>query len=128
MKKRLRFVLLLVVLATLGVVAVALRPQAQEMDDNEVSTVNESELSLYIKVYTAMQDDHDLTIDTAIQPYQITLDDFRQLERRIQGQPRLVERVRQALLDHAKEHSAFAQSLPTPTPKPAGHKSHRKAQ
>lgn len=126
MKKRLRFVLLLAVLATLGVVAVAYHPQAQEMEENEAPTVSDSELNLYIKVYTAMQDDHDLTIDTAIQPYQISLDDFRQLERRIQSQPRLVERVREALLEHAKEHSAFAQSPATPTPQTPGHKPRRK--
>lgn len=122
-----RFVLLLVLLAALGIVVVALHPQAEEVDESELPAVSDSELDLYIKVYTAMQDDHDLTIDTAIKPYQISLDDFRQLERRIQGQPRLVERVREALLQHAKEHSVFAQSSATPTPTPAGHKPRRKS-
>jgi len=63
-----------------------------------------------------MQGNHDLTIDGALAPYQMPLDDFRQLERRIQNQPRMVERVRQALLDQAKAHSVFAQALGSPTP------------
>jgi hypothetical protein len=71
---------------------------------------------MYIKVYTAMQDDHDLTIENAIKAYNVSLDEFRQIERRIQAESRLVERVRQALLDHVKEHSVFAQSMATPSP------------
>jgi hypothetical protein len=71
---------------------------------------------MYIRVYEAMQDDHDLTIDEAVKPSRITLDDFRQIERRIQSQPRLVDRVREALLENARAHSVFAETAPTPTP------------
>lgn len=115
--KRIRFVVLLTLLGALGVLVAALRPQAEEVEENEAPTVSESDLQIYIKVYTAMQEDHDLVIDNAIKPYQISLDDFRQLERRVQGQSRLVDRVRQALLDSAKAHSVFAQAAAaTPTP------------
>jgi hypothetical protein len=116
MTKRIRFVVLLTVLTLLGALVVVFHPHAEEIDDNEPPSVSESELQTYIKVYSAMQEDHDLTIDNAIKSHQISLDDFRQLERRIQGQSRLVERVRQALLDQAKAHSVYAQAA-TPTPR-----------
>ena len=116
MKKRLRLVALLCALAVVGVLATVFHPQAEEVSDSEPPTVSESDLQLYIKVYSAMQEDHDVTIDNAIKPHQISLDDFRQLERRIQAQPRLVERVRQALLDQVKANSTYALATATPTP------------
>jgi len=101
----------------LVVLVTVFRPQAEEVEDSDATpSVSESELQLYIKVYGAMQDNHDLTIDNAIAPYQISLDDFRALERRIQSEPRMVERVRQALLQQAQAHSVFAQSMATPSP------------
>ncbi len=128
MAKRIRFLLLLIIVGALGVLPVVFHPRAEELEENETPTVSEADLQVYIKVYCAMLDDHDLTIDNAIKPYKISLDDFRQMERRIQGQSRLVERVRQALLDHAKEHSAFAQWAPTPSPAPSpgANKPHKK--
>ena len=78
--------------------------------------MSEADLQMYIKVYVAMQENHDLTIDNAIVPYKISLDDFRQLERRIQSQPHLVDRVREALVEQAKMHSVFAQAIASPTP------------
>jgi hypothetical protein len=108
-------VLLLCVLAGAGL-ATVFHPQAQETSDSEAPTVSEADVQLYIKVYVAMQEDHDLTIENAIKPHQLSLDDFRQIERRIQNQPRLVERVRQALLDHVKANSTVALSTATPTP------------
>ncbi len=114
--KHVRALLLLAGLAILGVLVVALHPAAEETEDTEPETVSETDLQMYIKVYEAMQDDHDLTIDEAIKPYHGTLDDFRQIERRVQAQPRLVERVREALLENARAHSVFAETAPTPTP------------
>ncbi len=116
---RTRFVGLLAVLGMLAIVVMALHhPRAEEVEESEPPAVSESDVQLYIKVYSAMQEDHDLTIDNAIKPYQISLDDFRQIERRIQNQARLVDRVRQALLEHAKTHSVFAQAVGTPSPTP----------
>ena len=117
--KTLRFLLLLVVLGTLGAMAVVFRPAAQEVGDTDSDTVSDSELQMYIKVYEAMQDDHDLTVEQAITPHHLTLDEFRHIERRIQNQPRLVDRVREALLENARAHSVFAESVSTPTPIPA---------
>jgi hypothetical protein len=130
MKKRLRLLTLLCLIAVVGVLATVFRPQAEEVSESEPPSVSETDLQLYIKVYAAMQEDHDLTIENAIKPHDISLDDFRQLERRIQGQPRLVDRVRQALLDHVKANSTFALSTATPTPvavpKPEKHKKSKK--
>jgi hypothetical protein len=116
--KRSRFLLLLPALGVLAVLLTVFRPAAEEVDDTDSPTVSESDIQLYINVYRAMQQDHDLSIDAAIQPYHMSLDDFRQLERRIQNQPRLVDRVREALLDAAKAHSVFAQAMASPTPGP----------
>jgi len=124
MKRRIRFLVVLLAIATLGVGVFVFHPQAEEVESTEAPPVSDSDLQMYIKVYMAMQDDHDLTIDDAIKPYAVSLDDFRQTERHIQNEPRLVERVRQALLDHVKEHSVFAQSL-TPPPAPATAVPHR---
>ena len=116
MTRRFRFLLLLLLIVVLGAGVFVFHPQAEEVESTEPPPVSESDLQMYLKVYTAMQDDHDLTIEEAIKPYNVSLDDFRQIERRIQGEARLVERVRQALLDHVKEHSVFAQSLTPPAP------------
>jgi len=105
------------------------RPAAEEVDESNTETVSESDLQMYMKIYEAMQDDHDLTIEEAIKPYHVSLDDFRHIEQRIQSQPRLVDRVREALLENARAHSMFAETPATPTPlrTPAEPKSqHRK--
>jgi hypothetical protein len=114
--RRIRYLLLLVALGTLGAMVAIFHPAAEEVEESDTGTVSEPDLQMYIKVYSAMQDDHDLTIDEAIKPYHISLDGFRQIERRIQNQPRLVDRVREALLDNARAHSVFAEAAATPTP------------
>lgn len=79
-------------------------PEAQDFTEEEVSGVSEAELNTYIDVYSAMQADHDLTIDDALALVGdgMSLTSFRDLERRVQREERLVERVRQALADNAK--------------------------
>jgi len=116
MTSRLRISTVLLAFAVFVSLAVVFHPHAEEVDDSEPASVSESDMQLYIKVYGAMQADHDLTIENAVKPHQLTLDDFRRLERRIQKQPRLVDRVRQALLDQVRASSTFAQSTATPTP------------
>lgn len=130
MKKRLRLITLLCALAVTGVLATVFHPHAEEVSESEPLAVSEADIELYIQVYGAMQADHDLTIDNALKARQTSLDDFRQIERRIQSQPRLVERVRQALLDQVKANSTFALSTATPTPagipKPEKHEKPKK--
>ncbi len=121
MKSPLRVLVLLALLAGVALGAWAVRPFAQEAEseDEPTPSVSETELKTYISVYTAMQADHGLTIESAIQPHNMSLDDFRDLERRIQNDPRFVERVRQALLEYASSRSAFAHLSATPTAAPA---------
>lgn len=98
------------------VMVFVLPPQAEEPEEpSSPTTVSDVDLQMYIDVYTAMQDDHDLAIDRAIQKHDIGLDEFRQIERRIQNESRLVEKVREALLDHAKSRALFAKA-PDATP------------
>jgi hypothetical protein len=84
-----------------------IRPQAQEVEEDDAANVSEAELNVYIDVYGAMQSDHDLTIEEALKRHGngMSLTEFREVERRIQRQDRLVERVRQALLAHARERA-----------------------
>jgi hypothetical protein len=78
----------------------------------EAPGVAESELGLYIEVYSAMLADHDLTIDAALDARQVTLERFRNIEQRVQKEQRLVDRVRQALLEQAKRRSFAALGTP----------------
>lgn len=80
--------------------------------------VSDSELQLYIEVYNAMQADHGLEIEQALVGRGISLDEFRSIERRVQSRQPLVEKVRAALLEHAKQQAVFAlnQAEPTATP------------
>jgi len=115
---RIRSFLIVVFAALFGLMVFVLPPQAEEPEEAaSATTVSDADLEMYIAVYTAMQDDHDLTIDNAITKHTISLDDFRQIERRIQNESRLVEKVRDALLEHAKKRALFAKA-PDATPTP----------
>lgn len=125
--RRLVFVLVLPLVVVSGVALRAWHPSAQETEEAPSSKVTEPQLQTFIAVYGAMQLNHDLTIEEAIEPYHISLDDFRQIERHVQAEPRLVERVRQALLTQAESQSALGDatgseggpSQPTPTATPS---------
>lgn len=84
---------------------------AQEQEAEEAAEpagVTEAELELYIDVYATMQADHDLTIDAVLSSKNETLERFRNIEQRVQKEQRLVDRVRQALHDMAKNRSPSA--------------------
>ncbi|MBI4514954.1 MAG: hypothetical protein HY699_03950 [Deltaproteobacteria bacterium] len=112
-----RSTLALSLLAVIAVLAVALRPAAQETEEPGSSKVADSELQTFIAVYSAMQMDHDLTIERAVEPYHMSVDAFRQLERRVQAEQRLVDKARQALLVQAQGRAVLGEA-PTPTPSP----------
>lgn len=84
-----------------GAMLFGLRPQAQEPQE-EVEDVSPTELALYIDVYTSMQADHDLTLDALLTQKGTSLEQFRNIERRVQRQERLVRKVRDALQAQAK--------------------------
>lgn len=69
--------------------------------------VTEADVEMYIAVYSAMQADHGLNIDTAVAGHDVTLEEFRDLERRVQADQRMVDRVRLALLNQAKAQNAW---------------------
>jgi hypothetical protein len=85
-----------------GALLFGLHPQAQEAGENEGEQVTSSELDLYIDVYTSMQADHDLTLETILAQRGVPLATFRNIERRVQKQERLVRKVREALQAQAK--------------------------
>jgi len=81
-------------------------PQAEEVrpapHDNKVT---EADADLYIAVYGAMQADHGLTIEEAVVSRNISVDEFRDLERRVQLDQHMVDKVRLALLNQAKSRN-----------------------
>ena len=93
-------------------------PQAQdnegEVEEATSSEVSEPEINLFIEIYSAMHVDHSLTIDQALASRDTSLEQFRDIERRIQQEQRLVDRVRQALLDKAKARGTSLSALPVP--------------
>lgn len=97
---------LVLVIASLGIVTGAVmfrsRPQAQEPNERDADQVTASELDLYIDVYTRMQGDHDLTLESVLTEKGVPLAQFRNIERRVQKQDRLVRKVREALQAQAK--------------------------
>jgi len=94
-------------------------PQAQEVQEPvKTPKVTDDELKLYIAVYTAMQADHDLTIEQALAPHHVSVEKFRHIERRVQAEQRLVDKVRLALLNQAKSLNTWGEQTPTGTPPP----------
>ncbi len=109
-----------------GVLLFALRSRAQDQGEgeNEADRVTPAELQLYTDVYTAMQANHDLTLDSILAQKGVSLEQFRNIERRVQKQDRLVRKVREALQAQAKSRAdalgAPAQAAaPPPTHAPA---------
>jgi hypothetical protein len=85
-----------------GAMLFGLRPQAQEAGAGDTDDVSAVELQLYIDTYTAMQANHDLMLETILAEKNVPLDEFRNIERRVQRQERLVRKVREALQAQAK--------------------------
>ena len=103
-----------------GALLFGLHPQAQEHADGDTDQVTPNELDLYISVYTAMQADHDLTLDSVLAQKGVPLDQFRNVERRVQKNDRLVRKVRDALTAQAKAHAdAIAPAVEAAAPPPA---------
>ncbi len=79
---------------------------AQMEEAAEEPNVTEDELELYIEVYRAMQADRSLKIAEALERREMSLAEFRAIERRVQMQERLIQRVRESLLEQAVENAA----------------------
>lgn len=103
--------------ALIGALLFGLRPEAQEAVAQAADDVSPEELEVYIGVYTAMQADHDITLDQMLVQKNITLEQFRNIERRVQKQERLVRKVREALTAQAKARGdQFAPLAARPAP------------
>jgi hypothetical protein len=75
---------------------------ADEDDDNDVPT---SQVDKYISVYESMQKDHNLTVDQAASKQGLTVEQFRNLENKIENDDTLRERVRKALRQAANPNA-----------------------
>ena len=82
--------------------------QNDDTDENEVST---DEIEKYVSVYKAMQRNRTLTINQAAAAQGLTVEQFRQLENRIQRDDAALQQARDEL-------QAAAQSSPTPSKSP----------
>jgi hypothetical protein len=91
---------------------IANRPQQLQAEDVRPAPhdnkVSEADVELYIAVYSAMQADHGLSIEEAVAGHKVSVDEFRDVERRVQLDQRMVDRVRLALLNQAKTRNTWA--------------------
>ena len=72
-------------------------PEDETNTDNDDKDVPTGQVDKYIKVYEAMQKDHNLTVEQAASKQGLTVAEFRQLEGKIERDDMLRERVRKAL-------------------------------
>jgi len=83
--------------------------QNDETDDNEVST---DEVDKFVSVYKAMQRNRSLTVDQAAAAQGLTLEQFRQLENRVQRDDAALQEARDEL-QAAAQASPAAMKSPT---------------
>ena len=78
--------------------------------NHEPDGVTESEFQTYLRVLEAMQANHELAIEEAVQAESVSLAKFRDLEQRIQRNDVLIDRARHSLREKAetlwREHGA----------------------
>ncbi len=84
-----------------------------------LDAVPESEFERYVRVLELMQADHSLGVDAATDRESMKVEEFRDIERRVQRNDVLVERVRESLKRKAESvwDSRHAE-LATPTQSP----------
>jgi hypothetical protein len=76
--------------------------ETDEDDNNDVPT---SQVDKYISVYESMQKDHNLTVEQAASKQGLTVEQFRNLENKIENDDALRERVRKALRQAANPNA-----------------------
>ena len=85
----------------------------QDTENNEVSP---AQVEQYLKVYQAMQRDRTLTVEQATAAQHMTVQQFRDIEGRIERDGVLRERVRRELLKTAQEKSNALKLKPQSAP------------
>ena len=80
--------------------------EAQGEEASPASDVSPEQISKYVKVYEMMRADRSLMIEQAAGKQGLSLDDFRELESKIERDDLVRDRVRQELEQHAQKHSS----------------------
>ena len=88
----------------------------QDTENNEVSP---AQVEQYLKVYKAMQLDRRLTVEQATAAQHMTVEQFRNIEARIERDGVLRERIRRELLKTAQEKSNALKLKPQSAPSPS---------
>jgi hypothetical protein len=83
---------------------------SQDDDDDDETEVSANEIEKYVSVYKAMQRNRSLTVEQAAAAQGLTLEQFRQLENRVQRDDAALQQARDEL-------QAAAQGSPTPNGK-----------
>jgi hypothetical protein len=91
----------------------------QDDEDSETPEVPPAQVEQYVKVYQSMQQNRSLTVDQAAAAQHLTVDQFRDIETRIEKDGVLRERVRRELLKTAQEKSNALKLKPQSAPSPA---------
>lgn len=92
---------------------------SQDDQDTENTEVSPAQVEQYLKVYQAMQRDRALTVEQAATAQHLTVDQFRDIEARIERDGVLRERVRRELLKTAQEKSNALKLKPQSAPSPS---------
>ena len=96
---------------SLGYSRVAAATQVAQAEGDETAPPSD-QVDKYIAVYTAMQRDHNLTVDQAASKQGLTVAQFRSLEDRIQRNPVVHDRVLAALKAASKGGKKPASKTP----------------
>ncbi len=91
----------------------------QDDQESENSEVSPAQVEQYLAVYKAMQRNRTLTVEQAAAAQHLTVDQFRDIEARIERDGVLRERVRRELLKTAQEKSNALKLKPQSVPSPA---------
>jgi hypothetical protein len=89
---------------------------SQDDDQGEANDVSPAQVEQYLKVYEAMQRDRTLTVEQAAAQQHLTVDQFRDIEARIERDGVLRERVRRELLKMAQQKSNALKLKPQSAP------------
>lgn len=89
---------------------------SQDDQDTENNEVSPAQVEQYVKVYQAMQRNRTLTVEQAAAAQHLTVDQFRDIEARIERDGVLRERVRRELLKTAQEKSNALKLKPQSAP------------
>jgi hypothetical protein len=89
---------------------------SQDDQDTENNEVSPAQVEQYVKVYQLMQRNRSMTVDQAAASQHLTVNQFRDIEARVERDGVLRERVRRELLKTAQEKSNALKLKPQSAP------------